>query len=354
MAQYSSEFIRNARKHLSILDGEPPDLSYHPQGFLTLADESQAEQLMRNHQKQIEMGTLVELYTAERIKEKFPMINTDGIVLGSYGVQNEGWFDPLALLVAFKAKAQFFGVEFVHAEILDFNFKNDYHYEKTTCNYVVVREPDGNVRHVEFGLGVIATGYESHKIAKLLGYGEDVDDWRSVVNFPIEPRKRYVYAFNSKDGPGLNFPFLIDTSGTYCRREGLGGNFICGRSPSNDEEPDVDTLDVDYSYFDRRVQPMLKNRIESFDMTDMKIKGAWAGYIDYNRIDQTPLIGQDPFFKNLIWATGFGGLGVQMSPAIGRAIMEFLLYQDYKTIDLRAFNWERLFNNKPLKEVYQY
>ncbi|OTF81746.1 hypothetical protein BLA29_009137, partial [Euroglyphus maynei] len=122
MAQYSAEFIRNARKHLSILDGEPPDLNYHPQGFLTLADESQAEQLIRNHQKQIEMGTLVELYTAERIKEKFPMINTDGIILGSYGVQNEGWFDPLALLVAFKAKAQFFGAEFVNAEILDFNF----------------------------------------------------------------------------------------------------------------------------------------------------------------------------------------------------------------------------------------
>lgn len=353
MAQYSAEFIRNARKHLSILDGEPPDLNYHPQGFLTLADESQAEQLIRNHQKQIEMGTLVELYTAERLKEKFPMINTDGIVLGSYGVQNEGWFDPLALLVAFKAKAQFFGTEFVNAEILDFNFNYDYHYEQTTCNYVVVREPDGNVRHVEFGLGVIATGYESHKIAKFLGYGENVNDWRSAVNFPIEPRKRYVYAFNSKDGPGLNFPFLIDTTGTYCRREGLGGNFICGRSPSNDEEPDIDTLDVDYSYFDRRILPSLKHRVEPFE-SDIKLKGAWAGYIDYNRIDQNPLVGQDPFFKNLIWATGFGGLGVQMSPAIGRAMMEFLLNSQYQTIDLRAFSWERLFNNQPLKEAYQY
>ena len=296
---FTARFLQNIRQYLSILDQPPSDVAYHQMGYLTLADNHQASILWENFQIQKQYGASIEWLTNEQLSMKFPMINTNGIEAAVFGTANEGWFDPLALLVAFKAKAQFFGTEFVNAEILDFNFKNDYHYEKTTCNYVVVREPDGNVRHVEFGLGVIATGYESHKIAKLLGYGEDVDDWRSVVNFPIEPRKRYVYAFNSKDGPGLNFPFLIDTSGTYCRREGLGGNFICGRSPSNDEEPDVDTLDVDYSYFDRRVQPMLKNRIESFDMTDMKIKGAWAGYIDYNRIDQNPLIGQDPFFKNL-------------------------------------------------------
>lgn len=33
------------------------------------------------------------------------------------------------------------------------------------------------------------------------------------------------------DGPGLECPFLIDTSGAYFRREGIAGNFLGGMSP---------------------------------------------------------------------------------------------------------------------------
>lgn len=42
---------------------------------------------------------------------------------------------------------------------------------------------------------------------------------------------RYVYVVHCPDGPGLDTPFLIDYSGVYFRREGLGGNFITGTSP---------------------------------------------------------------------------------------------------------------------------
>lgn len=42
---------------------------------------------------------------------------------------------------------------------------------------------------------------------------------------------RYVYVVHCPDGPGLDTPFLIDYSGVYFRREGLGGNYIAGTSP---------------------------------------------------------------------------------------------------------------------------
>lgn len=42
---------------------------------------------------------------------------------------------------------------------------------------------------------------------------------------------RYVYVVHCPDGPGLECPFLIDYSGAYLRREGLGGNYIMGMSP---------------------------------------------------------------------------------------------------------------------------
>lgn len=43
---------------------------------------------------------------------------------------------------------------------------------------------------------------------------------------------RYVYVFHCPNGPGLEMPLLIDPSGAYARREGLGGNFLGGMSPS--------------------------------------------------------------------------------------------------------------------------
>lgn len=42
---------------------------------------------------------------------------------------------------------------------------------------------------------------------------------------------RYVYVVHCPDGPGLDCPFLIDYSGIYVRREGLGGHYIAGASP---------------------------------------------------------------------------------------------------------------------------
>ena len=41
-----------------------------------------------------------------------------------------------------------------------------------------------------------------------------------------------MYTVHCPDGPTLDCPFLIDPSGAYIRREGHGGHYICGASPS--------------------------------------------------------------------------------------------------------------------------
>jgi FAD-dependent oxidoreductase domain-containing protein 1 len=62
-------------------------------------------------------GAKVELLTAKRLKYKFPWLNTDGIALGSYGYENEGWFDPWSLLSAFKLKGMELGVDYIQGEV---------------------------------------------------------------------------------------------------------------------------------------------------------------------------------------------------------------------------------------------
>jgi hypothetical protein len=47
-------------------------------------------------------------------------------------------------------------------------------------------------------------------------------------------RKRYVYVYHCPSGPGISTPLTVDTTGTYFRREGLGGMYICGASPESE------------------------------------------------------------------------------------------------------------------------
>ena len=42
------------------------------------------------------------LFTKNQLQETFPWMNVDDIELGSYGLQHEGWFDPMSLVNAFK------------------------------------------------------------------------------------------------------------------------------------------------------------------------------------------------------------------------------------------------------------
>lgn len=79
-------------------------------------------------------------------------------------------------------------------------------------------------------------------------------------------RKRYVYCFTSQEeGPGLNAPLTIDYTGTYFRRDGLGGTYIGGLSPLPEEEPPTNNLDVDHQYFDDQVWPNLARLVPAFN-----------------------------------------------------------------------------------------
>lgn len=100
-----------------------------------------------------------------------------------------------------------------------------------------------------------------------------------------------MYVVHCPDGPGLDSPFLIDYSGVYFRREGLGGNYITGRSPEEvqyifmlglvlceqwtdsnfdffcpqAQEPDTSDLEVDHQFFEDKVWPSLAHRVPAFE-----------------------------------------------------------------------------------------
>jgi FAD-dependent oxidoreductase domain-containing protein 1 len=45
-----------------------------------------------------ELGAEVELLSQQKLKERFPWINADGIEVACHGMENEGWYDGRKLV----------------------------------------------------------------------------------------------------------------------------------------------------------------------------------------------------------------------------------------------------------------
>ncbi|EDW01995.1 GH21750 [Drosophila grimshawi] len=339
MSLFGHNFISSCRTHLGDVD-----LNFRPHGYLVLASEKGAETLTRNSKLQNELGARNELLGAEALRRRFPWMCTEDVELGCYGIDKEGWFDPWALLMGFKKQARSLGAQFANGEIVGFEWN-----PAGALSAAVVGSADGKRRTVQFDTCVLAAGPWSGQVARLAKIGMGGDLLR--VALPVEPRKRYVYVVNTqgKNCPGVETPLTIDPDGSYFRPDGLGGNFLCGRSPADDEEPNCDTLDVDHGYFESNVWPTLASRVPAFE--SLKVQSSWAGYYEHNTFDANGIIGRHPHYGNLYIATGFSGHGIQQTPAVGRAIAELILDGKYGALDLSRLGFERLVAQQRMLEV---
>ncbi|GLH06192.1 FAD-dependent oxidoreductase domain-containing protein 1 [Gryllus bimaculatus] len=354
MSLFGAEFLRNVKKHLYVEGHDPPDVQFTPTGYLFLATEKGATQLEENYKLQQELGAKNELLLPTKLKEKFPWLNTEDIALGCHGLRDEGWFDPWSLLDGFKKKAINLGAEYIQGEAVGFKFKSmpDVMVEGVepgtyeALDTLLIKTPSGDIHPIKFGLCVIAAGPQSGAVAKMARIGNGAGYLQFPL--PVEPRKRYVYAFNCPNGPGLNTPLTIDPTGAYFRREGLAGNFIGGRSPDVDKEPSTENLDVDHQFFDDHVWPHIAKRVKAFE--GLKVNSAWAGFYEYNTFDANGIVGLHPYYQNLYLATGFSGHGIQHGPAVGRAVMEMIVDGGFKTIDLSRLSFDRIITGNPILE----
>ena len=92
----------------------------------------------------------------------------------------------------------------------------------------------------------------------------------------------------------------------------------------------------------------MANRIPVFER--IKFVNAWAGHYAFNTFDQNGIIGPHPEFSNFYFANGFSGHGLQQSPAVGRALSEQIIYNKYKSLDLKQLSPKRLVEKKPFLE----
>ncbi|XP_033925420.1 FAD-dependent oxidoreductase domain-containing protein 1 isoform X1 [Melopsittacus undulatus] len=351
MSRFSASFLRNINEYLGVPNEPPVDIQFQPSGYLFLASPQDAEGLEATVKVQREEGVQVTLLSPAQLKDKFPWIDTEDVAVASYGLEDEGWFDPWTLLTALRRKAMSLGVLSCAGEVRGFvtsaedlmpprgpdplsaRIKRIHVYMQDSLEY----------QPVTCAIVVNAAGAWAGELLETAGLPEALRQ-----PLPIQPRKRYIFSWHCHDGPGLSCPFLIDTTGAYFRREGIAGNYLGGMSPPEEEEPDPSDLSVDHSYFQEQVWPRLARRVPAF--SSLRPGSSWAGYYDHNSFDRNGVVGAHPRLSNLLVAAGFSGHGLQHAPAAGRALAELVLKGRYETLDLSRLGWSRLVQREPLVE----
>lgn len=324
LSRFGIGFLRQARALLSV-DGEPPvELGLREPGYLFLASAAGEAILRDNHAIQRREDCAVELLAPDALKQRFAWINTDGVVLASHGVANEGWFDGPALMQAFRRKARALGAVYVHDEAVGLDVDSG--------RVTAVRLASG--RALAAGQVVNAAGCWSARVAAMAG-----------VALPVEARRRSVFVFDCREKVAP-VPLVIDTSGAWFRPEGKF--FIGGISPPEEQDPPDLPLEANHAEWDELVWPALAARVPAFGA--VKVVSSWAGYYEYNTFDHNGIVGPHPELANLVLATGFSGHGIQQSPAVGRAVAEWLTEGRYVSLDLTPFGFDRIAANRPIIE----
>jgi sarcosine oxidase len=326
ISRFGIEVIKHLDRWLGVAGQPAPEIDFVEGGYLFLATAAGLPILEGNHAIQRRLDVPVALLGPMELRQRYPWLNVEDVAGGSLGLSDEGWFDAYALLQAFRRKARSLGVEYVAGEVVAV--------AGDPGRATAVRLADGST--IEADWVVNAAGPRAGGVAAMAG-----------LELPVRPRKRFVYHFDCRErlGPA---PLTINPSGVYFRPE--GPSWIGGYSPRAGE-PDPDTLDleVDRSRFDEDVWPELAHRVPAFE--SVRLLDAWAGHYEVNTLDHNAVIGPHPEMTNFLFANGFSGHGLQQAPAAGRGLAEWIATGRYETIDLAPLGYERIRDNRPLREV---
>ena len=223
--------------------------------------------------------------------------------------------------------------------------------EAHECHVLLPEDQFGTkkVYPIQFASCVIAAGGESGNVGKMAGIGDGTG--MLSVEIPVERRRQYVFQVHSDSGPGLNLPITTDPSGLLVRRQGHCGDYLVGLLPRDDEDVPTNMWgDVEPSYWEEVVRPLLLARVKGFE--GCTLKGSYPVDYDHNYYDGNPIVGKHPFLGHVFMACGLGGQGAVMAPAIGRGISELLFDSGYTTIDLSRYAFDRVLNGATIKEKF--
>ncbi len=323
LSQYTLGLFRRLKEEF----GADADIGFREGGYLILASDDGLPVLAANHTAQIAEGADIMLEDADALARRFSWLSTEGVAAGTYGRSGEGWFDAHAYLHLFRKALRTMAVDLITASVTGIRREGN--------RVTGVTLDSGDT--LETGLIVNAAGPNAGAVAQMAG-----------LALPVEPRKRTVFVFESRDRFD-DMPLTVDPGGVWWRPE--GSVYIAGGAEIEDGEQAADPADFEprWELFENDIWPVLATRVPAFEA--IKMTRAWAGHYDYNTLDQNAVIGPHPEVENFIFANGFSGHGLQQAPAVGKALSELIVHGAYRTIDCTAFDYRRVAEGRAFREL---
>jgi len=265
--------------------------------------------------------------TPEEIKAEYPFYELDDIVLGSHNLIDEGYWDGITVFDWWRRSARERGVEFIANEVVAMTQSAS----GTMVESVTLKS--GEV--VSCGTVVNASGPRAVETSRMLG-----------IDIPVEPRKRYTFIFSAEQPLHRDLPLTIDPSGIHMRTE--GPHYMAGCPPDVDPAVEYDDFIEDHSLWENKVWPVIATRVPQFEA--VKLVRTWVGHYAFNTFDHNAILGPHTKVENFLFVNGFSGHGLQQSPAMGRGTAELITYGEYRSLDLSAFDYVRIEENRSFDE----
>jgi glycine/D-amino acid oxidase-like deaminating enzyme len=299
--------------------GDQPRAWFRQRGYLFLADQAAAPALMDRYDAERRAGARVQLLSPHDIGALVPDLVLDDIVFGLLGPE-DGYAAPRAVLRGFRLAAEARNVEYIRDEVVGILTNGD--------AVTGVKLASGEA--IDSATIVNATGAWSGHVAKLAG-----------VAVPVEPMRQMLFRATLPYPWPYRFPMVIDPGGVHWRHDDPTPDSAADRiivALTKWDEPIGENFAAAMTRWDAEFLPALVRRAPAF--AELRDVEGWAGLYEMTP-DHNPVLGEHPARKGLIFASGFSGHGLMMSPATGKIVSEIIRTGRSRTFDIAIFAPDR-------------
>jgi len=306
LSQRSVRVFENFKQEFGV------DIHFHQAGYLFLAQKKETwDDFLSSVDTQHRFKVPVEVLSPEEIKRRWPYLNVEDLIGGTFGPK-DGYADPYLAAMGFANQARRLGVRIE---------------EKREVTGIRIK--GGKVKGVETSGGPIsapvvvnAAGPWAGEIARMAG-----------LDLPVMPFRRQVFATKPFDAIPRPVPMVIDQDLTFYFR-GEEPNILMGMS--DPDEPSSFNTHVDRDFMEKVIEAAV-HRAPILEKAEI-LRG-WGGLYTITP-DDNPIIGEIPEMKGFFCAIGFSGHGFQQGPAVGQILSELIL-DGGTDFDLKPFEYDR-------------
>jgi FAD-dependent oxidoreductase domain-containing protein 1 len=318
MVQFSVRLWKEFDRRLAV-PGHTPRAWFRQRGYLFLADIATSARLKEHYGEARRAGAHVELLSPDEVAERAPDLVLDDILFAVLGPE-DGYANPREVLFGFRLAAEAAGVEYHRGEVV--------HVLREGDRVRGVRLADGTI--AEAPIVVNAAGAWAGMLARLAG-----------VPVPIEPVRQMLFRCDLPQHWPYRFPMVIDPGGVHWRHDDpvhADDRDAIIVAFTNWAEAPGENFTSDEARWASAFHPALVKRLPA--LQDVANVTGWAGLYEMTP-DHNPVLGEHPALRGFIFANGFSGHGLMMSPATGRIVSEMIRLGRSTTFDVRIFAPDR-------------